>query len=168
LPRQIQEEKVEFIEKVSFRLIAITMGAIFLFALFVTRFQISDYQKRLKNARLHLAAVSEIGYLQGKISLREGLMHSIQEERIPIDGLLKVVSASLPPEIILSELTLDQNSRVLLLKGIISARENIAEDVLVNFMQKLEKSSFITEVALVSSKKAENAQEFEVRADLVR
>ena len=168
LPQELKTKEIENIEKVFFRLIAVTAGVIFLLSLFATRFQMREYNKRLKTAKAHLESMSKAGSLQEIIESRQGLILTIQESRVPVDGLLKVISVSLPAEVILSELSFDHGAHALFLKGGILAGENISEGVLVNFMQKLEKNPFFKEAVLVSSKKAQNSHEFEIKLDLAK
>lgn len=168
LPQEIRTQKVEVIEKVSLRFVAIILGAVFLFSFLVTRFEIYDYRKRLKNAQIHLQTIEAIKVLKQEIDARESLINKIQKNKVPVDGLLKLIGTVIPGSIILDELFLDQGTHILTLKGVVSGTDNIAESVLTNFMQKLETSSFLSECNLIFSKKTSGIHEFELKCDLAR
>lgn len=168
LPIEIRTKKVEFVQKVSLRLVVIFLSILLLFLLFITQFQINDYKNRIKNASLHLQAVEKIKILKQRIDLRDGLICRIQKDQIPVQGILKLVSALIPPEIILNELIFDRPSHGLTLKGIVSAGKDNVETVLTNFIQRLESSLVIVEARLVFSKTAEEAQQFEIECKLIQ
>lgn len=167
LPPEVMARRAERLQRVILRLFGIAAGAVFLFLLFSAQFQVRDYQSRVKNARTHLRTVAEINVLKEKVQTREDLVAKIQENRVPVTGVLKVLSASVSAEIILNELSFDQAKHTLLLKGVIPAEEDFAQRVLINFMQQLELSSFFAEVSLVSSRRTETSQEFEILGQVV-
>ena len=162
LPPEVMARRTERVQRVILRLSGIAAGAIFLFLLFSAQFQVRDYQGRVKNAQSHLMTVEEINTLEGKIRVREDLITKIQENRVPAAGVMKVISASVSAEIILDELSFDQAKHTLLLKGVIPAEEDFAQRVLIDFIQQLELSPFFAEVSLVSSRRVETSQEFEI------
>lgn len=166
LPQEIRTQKAELIEKVSLRIVAIVLGAIFLFSFLIFKLQVRDYKKRLTNAQIHLQIIQEIKSLKEKIDSRDSLVNEIQKNTVPADGLLKVIAAKLPNNIILDGLLLEQKEHKLILRGVILENENIVESVLANFIEKLEGSSFFTDVTLVFSKKRDRGQEFEIGCDL--
>lgn len=166
LPPEVMARRAERIQRVILRLFGIAAGAVFLFLLFSAQFQVRDYQSRVKNAQTHLRTVEEINVLKRNVQVREDLIAKIQENRVPVTGVLKVISASVSAEIILNELSFDQAKHTLRLKGVIPAEEDFAQKVLIDFMQQLELSSFFTEVSLVSSRRVETSQEFEILAEV--
>lgn len=166
LPPEVMARRIERIQRAILRLFGIAAGAIFLFLLFSVQFQVRDYQSRVKTARVHLMTIEEINVLKGKIRVREDLIAKIQEGRVPAAGILNVLSASVSAEIILNELSFDQAKHTLLLKGVIPAEEDFAQRVLIDFMRQLELSPFFTEVSLVSSRRMETSQEFEILGEV--
>jgi hypothetical protein len=131
-------------------------------------FQINDYRKRLTIAKLHLQSVSEIKGSKEIVDLKEGLIDVIHAGRVPVGGLLKLVSAVVPPSIILDELSLDQFSHLLLLKGVVTLSKDSVEKVLTDFMQDLEKSAFVLEAHLVNSKEDLGVNSFVIKCDLAK
>ncbi|OGX27839.1 MAG: hypothetical protein A2705_05075 [Omnitrophica WOR_2 bacterium RIFCSPHIGHO2_01_FULL_52_10] len=166
LPPKVRAKKEEQIQRMVLRLSAMTGAAIFFLLLLSAQFQVHDYKNRVKNAQVHLKAIAEINELRSKIQLKEDLVEKIREKRTPVAGVLKVISVFVPPELVLEELSLDQGRHDLTLKGTISAVENVAEEILINFMQRLESSPFFDEVGLVSSQRAEPVQKFEISVEL--
>ena len=165
LPEEIKAQKVEFIEKVSLKFVTITVAAIFLFSLLVFRLEMRDYKERLKNAKIHLKTISGIKDLKQKIDLQQELIDRIQEDKTPADGILKILSLLVPRDIVLQGLSLEDHR--LILTGTVTAGEDVAETVLIEFMQKLEESSFFIEATLLASRKTASAQEFEIKCDLI-
>ena len=101
LPREIKSQKIELIQKTSLRIAAVSIGAIFAFSWFVINFQIRDYKKRLKIARLHLQSVEEIKALKQTVDLRDDLISKIHTGKVPSGGLLKLIGSIIPASIIL-------------------------------------------------------------------
>ena len=168
LPHEVRAQRVELIEKISLRLVAVTVGLIFLFSLFVVKLQTRDYKNRLKNARAHLETISEIKLLTQKVSLRENFLKKMQQGNLPADKMLKIVSALIPAKVILTELFFEKGSYNLVLKGVVSAGEESGEIVLTEFMETLEGSALFTEATLVSFKTVGAAQRFEIVCELAR
>lgn len=166
LPPEIKAKRAEHIQRAALRLSGMTGAAVFFLLLLSAQFQANDYKNRVKNAQVHLKTIEEINVLRSKIQLREDLVEKIQGKTVPVAGVLKVLSVLVPPEIVLDELSLDQGKHDLTLKGTISAVENIAEGILINFMQQLELSPFFDEVSLVSSQRTETVQKFEILVEL--
>ena len=102
------------------------------------------------------------------MDLKEGLIDVIHAGRVPVGGLLKLVSAVVPPSIILDELSLDQFSHLLLLKGVVTLSKDSVEKVLTDFMQDLEKSAFVLEAHLVNSKEDLGVNSFVIKCDLAK
>ena len=168
LPSEIKIKKIEFLEKISLRLIAITLGTIFLTSALFVNLQIQDYRNRFKNAKIHLQTISEMKAWNEKIKAIELLIDKIQSERIPAPGLLRLISSLVPSDIALRQLVLDQEKNTLILKGVVSGSPEIAEALLIKFTEKLEASLFSSEATLVSFAKADKLPEFEIKCDLAR
>lgn len=167
LPPEVKAKKTEFIEKVSLRLVAIAVGAILLFSLFVVKLQIRDYRNRLENAKVHLQTLGEVRVLKQNIDVREDFLSTIRKGRVPVDGLLKLISTLIPENIVLDELALNQKAHNLTLRGAIFGAEQVADLALTEFMEDIEASSFFTEASLTSSEKVGKSRKFEIKCDLV-
>ena len=168
LPREIKNRKIEVIQKTSLRIAAISIGAIFVFSWFVVDFQISDYKKRLKIAETHLQNVEEVKNLKTIVDSREDLINTIHKGKVPSGGLLKLISAVIPPTIILNEFSFDQASHSMLLRGVVTLSNDSVEKVLTDFMNDMENSKFILEANLISSKEDQGINSFEIKCVLAR
>ncbi len=174
LPREIKDQKVEIIEKASLRLMAVILGSIFLLSLFIVKFQIYDYQKRLNNAQVHLQIIEAIKVLKQHVEARETLIKKIermQKGRVSADGLLKLIASQIPNNIILNELNLDQQNHTVILNGTVSGVGNNTESILTDFIGRLQSSqNFISEASLVFTRKTGETQdqEFQIKCDLAR
>jgi len=168
LPREIKNIKIELIQKTSLRITAIAIGAVFVFSWFVINFQISDYKKRLKIAKVHLQSVQEVKNLKAIVDSRENLINVIHTGKVPSGGLLKLISAIIPPSIILNEFSFDQASHTMWLRGIVVIGKDSVEKTLTDFMNDMENSKFIQEANLVSSKNDQGINNFEIKCDLAK
>jgi len=168
LPREIKNRKIELIQKTSLRITAISIGAVFVFSWFGINFQISDYKKRLGIAKAHLQSVEEVKKLKHIVDLREDLINTIHAGKIPCGGLLKLISAVIPSSILLDELSFDQPSHTMWLRGVVTSGNDSVEKILTDFMKDLEDSKFIHEANLISSKENEGINNFEIKCDLAK
>ena len=166
LPKEIRAKRTELLKEGTLRVFFITFTVIFLFLLLFVRIQAKDYQGRLKNANRHLQAIREIKILNKDIEEKEALVAELRAAKIPADGLLRLISSIVPPEVMLDELYLDQTGHKLTIKGTITAKEQIVEKVLTLFMEKMERSPFFIEATLASSVRGQDGQIFEIRGDL--
>lgn len=167
LPPELRSEKIETIEKGFLRVVAFSAAAVFFVSLFIVNIQLRDYRHRLENVRPHLQSVLEIKTLKEKINRRENVIDVIQRGKVPASGLLKAVSALIPADTVLNELTLDQSGHTLILKGVIFSSGEAAESSLTKLMKDIETCDFFTEAELVSAQKTAEDQLFEIKCDLV-
>lgn len=168
LPRELKSRKIELIQKTSLRVAAISISVVFVFSWLVASYQINDYKKRLKIAKAHLQSVEEIKNLKQIIDLREDLINTIHKEKVPSGGLLKLISAIIPPGIILDEFSFDQSSHTMWLRGIVTLGKDSVEKVLTDFMGSMENSKFVLDASLISSKENEGINSFEIKCELAK
>lgn len=166
LPRRVRAQKIVFIEEVSLKVLGLATACAFGVFFAMSRLQILDDERRLKDMRSFIAASEEISALKQKIGPRQEFIDGIQKERVPVDGLLKVLSSLIPPSVTLEELTLEQNERRLWIRGTVKGGDSLAETVLTELMEHLEAFAFFTEAALISSEKAEEGTIFEIHCDI--
>jgi type IV pilus assembly protein PilM len=166
LPQEIKAKKIEFIEKVSLRVVGMALAAIFLFSLSVIKFNIYDYKKRLKTASMHLDSIQGIRRSKQRIDSRQNLIDKIEMDRVPVAGLLRFLSNVVPQGIYLDELVLDQARHDVVLSGVVVVPGTSPDAVLTLFMQQIESSAFFTEATLVVSKEKDGGREFQIKCDL--
>jgi type IV pilus assembly protein PilM len=167
LPAEVLNRKLNSLQCAFLRVTSVTLTAVLLFLFFVVRLRMRDYSLRLKHAQMHLGALAGSKLLKEKIDQRQQLAQLIRAQEMPADGLLKIVSAVIPANIVLEELYFNQAGHSLSLKGAVLAGESATESLLTDFMRKLEATAHIKEAVLVSSSSSGPAQKFEIRCDLV-
>lgn len=168
LPREIKSQKIELIQKASLRVTAIAIGAVFIFSWFMVNFQIRDYKKRLKIAKLHLESVEEVKGLKQIVDSRENLINVVRAGKVPLDGLLKSMSALVSSSIILNELKVDQITHTMWLSGVITSGRDSVEKVLTDFMNAMENSKFIRDANLINSNEELGINSFEIKCELAK
>ena len=166
LPRELKTKKMEAIQWILLRISTITLAGILAVMFWITHFQKEDYEKRLYIDNIHLASIVPLKDFKEKLALKEGLREHIQDNHVPLDGLLKVLSTAVPANIILSELTFDQSAFRMALKGTVIFGPNKVEQELVSFMDKLEASSYVMEADLVLSQNRESVHDFVIQCEL--
>ncbi len=166
LPFDIKAQKLELVEKAFLRFVSIIMGAILFFSLFVMQFQVHNYQDRIRNAQIHLETMEDVKNLIQKVKEKEGLVAAIEGNRVPAEGILKTISATIPDGIVLDILEFNPPEHRLMLKGTVLAGGEAAEAALSNFLQKLEGSLFFTEASFVSSQRSGVDYKFEIKCDV--
>lgn len=166
LPFDIKAQKLEVVEKAFLRFVSVVMGAILFFSLFVMQFQVHNYQNRIRSAQIHLKTMEDVKNLIQKVKEKEGLVATIEGNRVPMEGILKIISATVPDEIVLDALEFNPHEHRLMLKGTVLAGGEAAEAALSNFLQKLESSLFFTEASFVSSQRSGADYKFEIKCDV--
>ncbi|MBU2102118.1 MAG: pilus assembly protein PilM, partial [Candidatus Omnitrophica bacterium] len=145
LPGDVKSRRAESVQKISLRLISFVLAAVFVVLFSFVRLEIGNYRNRLGALRLHLQATTSVADLYQKIVARERLIETIEQGRTPFEGILKLVTVLQPREITLGEMSMNQNSHTLFLRGIVAAGEGEAERIVTEFIQKLESTHFVVE-----------------------
>jgi type IV pilus assembly protein PilM len=166
LPFDIKARKLELVEKVFLRSTSIILGAILLFSFFVMQFQVHNYQGRIMTAQIHLKTMEDVRSLAQRLKEKEELIRKIEGDSVPVEGILKILSATIPDEIVLETLELNPKEHYLTLKGTVLAGGEAAETALSRFLQKLEESLFFTEASFVSSQRTGTDYKFEIKCDI--
>jgi len=168
LPPEIRSQKIELIQKATLRIAAVAIGAMLAFSWFAINFQIRDYKKRLKIARLHLQNVEEIKALKQTVDLRDDFIAKIHTGKVPSSGLLKLIGSVIPVSIMLNEFDFDQASHSMHLNGVVLASGDSVEKVLTDFMKALEDSKFVLEANLINSKEDQGVNSFEIECIIAK
>ncbi|OGX08686.1 MAG: hypothetical protein A2Z88_11515 [Omnitrophica WOR_2 bacterium GWA2_47_8] len=166
LPPELKAKQNESREKMSFRLLNVSVAAVLFLTGFFTQVKIHDYQDRVRIAQLHVNTIASFNTLKAQLNVKEELIKKIQKNELVADGVLKTISLHIPPEIILYDLSLTKDSHTLSARGNITASEEAAGQTLTKFIQQLEGSVFFTEVSLISSRESGLSRDFEIKCDL--
>ncbi|MDD5070832.1 MAG: pilus assembly protein PilM [Candidatus Omnitrophica bacterium] len=162
LPPEIKIKKVEAIEKISLRIAALIAGSVLGASLIFLSIQKADYKNRLDNAKRHLQTTGRIKSLKDDIRAWENLSNQVFSDKFYFDSILKVVSIEIPDAVVLSEMILSQGRGNVVLTGRIENSSDLAEDVLVSFMEKLEKTPLFKEAVLLFSRRTVRSHEFQI------
>lgn len=168
LPYEIKRRKSELIQKISLRIAAISIGAVFIFSWGIINLQAANYKKKLRISKAYLNSIEEVKLLKETVVLKEALINKIYAGKLPCGGLLKLIGAVIPADMLLDEFNFNQEGQSLYLKGVISAAKDSVEKVLADFINGLEGSKFISEANLVNSKEADGLNTFEIKCSLVK
>jgi type IV pilus assembly protein PilM len=167
LPQEIRKKKVELLQMISLRLVGFTIGVVLLLLLIFAQLRIQDLRKRLDAAQLHWQTMGGMEVINQRYLFIEGMITTIQYNKVPVDGLLKALAHYIPRQILIKELGYAQNSHQMTLKGTIDPHGKAAEPVLIEWIKAMEGSSFFTEVSLISTRQAGPLKEFEIRCEVV-
>ena len=162
LPPEIKIKRIEALEKVSLRIAALIAGSVLGASLIFLGIQKADYKNRLDNAKRHLQTTGRIKSLKDDIRAWEALSNQVFSDKFYVDSILKVVSVEIPDAVVLSELTLSQVRGNVVLTGRIENTTDLAEDVLVSFMEKLEQTPLFREAVLLFSRRTVRSHEFQI------
>lgn len=168
LPPEVRAQKAEALQRSFLRVASIVLAAIFLFSLFVVRFQVRDYRSRLRNERMHLDSIGEVKVFKEKMDSLKALVNNVLGSRVPVEGLLRVIAGICPGNIKLSELSMDQRNNSVILKGVVSGSNDDFEKTLVSFIDKLEAVTFFKNATVVNSRDNSGLHEFQIKCDLIR
>lgn len=166
LPFEVKTQKLEVVEKAFLRLVSVIAGVVFLFSVMLMQFQINNYQGRIRSAKLHLQTMAGAQALAKRVKEKEDLIRALEGRRVPVEGVLKAVSAVIPPEVVLDSLEFDPGGHRLVLKGAVSTDKEIAEAALADFLRGLDASVFFTDATFVSSQKTGSDYKFEIKCDV--
>ncbi|MFH1645670.1 MAG: pilus assembly protein PilM [Candidatus Omnitrophota bacterium] len=148
------------------RILFILIISSFLILFIFAKIEFRNYSTKLNTAKLRLGRIQGVEVLNRSIIDIGSFINSRRQGIVPAEGILKIISALIPAEITLYEIDLNQREQRLIMRGVVALSEKGLEKVLTDFMEKIEKSVFFKEAALLSSVNRESVQEFEIRCDL--
>lgn len=148
LPHEYRQEKIEFIEKISLRMIAIILGVILLPSFLFLKLRVNDYSDRLKNAVIQETILDQIKDLQNRVVERSAFLNQAKMSEIPLEYVMKELSIIIPPNCVFDSLSVDQKGKALDMKGIIYEPRGLAEGILTEFMESLERSRYFKDAQL--------------------
>lgn len=165
LPKEIKNRKQKLFQNYFFKLTLTLTAGILLISFFSVRLRLSNHRKRLESARVQLRAGEDLSLLRLKIMEKQESLDFIRKNRLPVDLLLQFISASIDPNLILSEISLDFNSQKLFLKGEVLAGERSAESVLIDFVAKIEDSPIFSQANLTQYRRDRQINSFEIECN---
>jgi len=173
LPREFRSEKLEKIEKISIRWVAIITFLILFVSYLLARAGMSACQRRLDNARLHLNVLAEIKKTKDNIDEINAFVLGIRNDETAISSILKRLGyiASHRGFFIL-EFSLDSQSKKGRMSGFVKSTSENPDSILAKFIRQVEETAYFSNVDLSSVSKAKkegfDITEFDINFDLER
>jgi len=150
LPHEYTTEGIEFIEKISLRVMAIIVAIILLGSFLFIKFRVEDYSRRLLNIPMQKNIILQVKDLQKRVAARQAFLEKAQMSQVPVEYIMKELSNIVPSGIVLEALNIDQRGKALDLKGIVYGPRSAAQEVLTKFMEDLERSKYFKDAQLSS------------------
>ncbi|HPN57134.1 MAG TPA: hypothetical protein PLD92_09810, partial [Candidatus Omnitrophota bacterium] len=141
---------------------------ILLLLLLVVKLQTKDFTGRLAAARIHWSVIKEIEDTTNTLNESTVFQEKLLAGHLPLEGVLKVISASIPRQVILRRVNFNQGSNQLSIDGIVAEKAELAEQILTTFMQDMEKTVFLSDATIVSIEGVGGIQNFSITCDLVK
>ncbi|MEW6101244.1 MAG: pilus assembly protein PilM [Candidatus Omnitrophota bacterium] len=162
MPRAFRSERIEKIQKVSLRLIAFIIVSLLAFSSLVAWAGVKAYRQRLKNAALHLGALSEIKDTKMKVDGLNNFINNARDSQPPIYGILKKISNAAGKQVFLESLILNAKTGIMNVTGSLRLSESGREEILTRFVGAMEKSGYFTGANINSVEKSVNENNSEV------
>jgi len=153
LPMDYRVEKSQRIQKISIRIAGITTTAILITSFLMVNLQISNYKQLLATAKSHKKIIDEVREVYDRTIERERFVSAVRNSEVPTISIMKELSNIIPPKILLSSLIIEQRTKAIGLQGVLYLGANVAEVVLADFMDELERSPFFSNAVLETSRK---------------
>ncbi len=167
LPTEIKRQKMVQFERMLIRIGSITAIFMIMILFFIVRLQIQDFNARINTAEIHLSVIKEIEEARNTLTESASFQNKLSDGYVPLEGVLRTLSSIIPRQIILRRVSFAQGTHKLSLDGVIAEKEDMAEQILTDFMQELEKTPFITEATLLSIEGVGRIQNFSIVCDVV-
>ncbi|MDD5005481.1 MAG: pilus assembly protein PilM [Candidatus Omnitrophica bacterium] len=167
LPREFRSEKIEMLQRMSLRWFAFIVFLIFGVSFIFANLGIRSYRARLDNAKLQLNVLSEVKLLKSKIDGLNSFIADVKDSQLPIAQILNKLSYITPKELLLSEFSLDCDSKTGTITGFVKGSDNNPDAVLNKFITDIEDSLYFIDVNIVSVEKSskENAEVVDFHID---
>ncbi len=166
LPQEFRKQKRLALRTLSLRYVLIVLAGVFVLLSALSFSEMVKLNGKIRDIKQSSSMVDQITTLGQKIYVRESLVKRIRFNRVPSEGVLKLLGTLIPREIILGELTYDQAGHLVSLTGAIVADQEHAGEILTQFMQRLRASIYFKEVQFVSAKSLGQVQGFELKCYL--
>ncbi|MCX5701197.1 MAG: pilus assembly protein PilM [Candidatus Omnitrophica bacterium] len=157
LPREFRTEKFEKIQKFSLRWVSFVVFLMMIVFYIFGWVRIGLYQKRLNNSSVQLNILSEIKQVKDEQETLSGLMAQARAKEPSVPAFLKTLSVITGPNIILSNISLQLNTKTGSMDGFIAASDKDPEDVLSKFIADLEIGPFVLDATVVDFAKNQDS-----------
>lgn len=162
LPREFRTEKIEALQRVSLRWVAIIAFLLLAFSYVFARIGVNAYQKRLNSAQSQLNVLSEIKQIKDRADGFQAFISDIKNSKAQAGLLLKYLSFATGKDIFFDSLSLNWDSKVGYIKGYINSADD-QNAILSKFDRDLENSTYFAEVITSSVEKVKTGNENSVK-----
>ncbi len=148
LPIEFKKRRLQRIEKISIRMIAFTAFLILILSYIILFLREADYKNRLISTRSHRVVIQGVVDMYNKVSQRSELVAKISSGSLLYINIFKEISSLIPDNIMLGNFSMNEDNKILSLKGKLFYTAKTPEEILTSFMQDIEKSSLFKEANL--------------------
>lgn len=166
LPEDLKERDGQQLQWMVLRLVTIAGFAVLMLAIGLQQMRQRHVERQLQYARIHLQATEVMRDLNHQALLRQELWRKIVVNKVPGQGVLKLISDIIPADVILNEISFDQTRGKVKISGVVAVERADAGATLIDFVQRLEETDYFLSATLLSSRKVNNAEEFEISCEL--
>lgn len=171
LPKEFRVSELEEIEGPLLRVGIPVLCLLYLVLFLNVNFQNSSYAKRLEYAKFHLGELKDIKELKEETKKREALLTKLKKSYIPADWVMKSISTTLPPEILLEKVFISQRDKMVSFEGYLTDI-NSADEILTGYAKKLRIFDIFDEVNLVNiiktAKESRDVVMFKINCKLIQ
>ena len=151
-------------------MITFTTFLILILSYIILSLRETDYKNRLISTKSHRVVIQGIVDMYNKVSQRSELVAKISSGSILYINIFKEISSLIPNDIMLGDFSINEDSKILTLKGKLFYTAKTPEEILTSFMQDIEKSSLFKEANLrkivKSGKGLAKIADFEIECEI--
>lgn len=166
LPVKYRMKKIEMVEKIALRMAGVIAALALVVSFVFMQLQVENYKRRLGLLPHERKILSEVKGLRDAATELDSFVAVINRLDLPVEAVMKTLSNTIPPEVILSSLRMDKNN-TLILSGTARGTKESSEKILAKFMEDLEKSEYFSAADLSSLQTASDGQGGESRFDMI-
>ncbi len=167
LPIEVRTAKLLLAQKISFRLIGLTIMLILLLSSFAVRFQVNIVKNRLSNAKAELTFLSEAEILKKEIDGYNKVIDKMKREHVPPEWALKFIGSIIPENMVLDSFIFSNKDRYANLTGTIYIKSGSAEKAITEFTRNLKQIEIFEDARIVSIERVTSGySRFDIVCDL--
>jgi len=158
LPYEFRTEKIEHLEKISLRWIAIIVFITLMVSYLFVKGESVIYRRRLKNASVHINVLSDVKQTVTKVKELNQFIISTKSSQAAADKILMALSFVSRREMFLNDFSLNSGSKQGSMSGVVKSKRNDSYVLLTNFVNKLESIGYFAsiDIASVAKRKEES------------
>lgn len=148
LPHEYKTKKLEAIESLSVKVIAVVVAIGLLIAFANIKTKVVDADKKLKSVVKELDILKVIKEPQARFDQMSLVLSQAMKIDLPAEKVMRELSILIPRNIVLNNLSLEKPSMAVEMTGVVFAPSGQAEKTLTEFMENLENSKYFRDAEL--------------------